>query len=397
MHIMERRQFIRIVGGGVVFASSAGLLSSCGFGIPKSAVRAWNSVPPETELRRWVLSHALLAPNPHNMQPWIADLSAESEIALRLDTTRLLPETDPYGRQILMGCGAFLEILAIAAAERGYRADVALFPAGAMEGTLDGRAVATIRLVADANLAPDPLFKSVRERRTDRREYDVDRPVAPSDVAALSAAVQGFPIRLGVVGQRDAADDAQLRSIRMVASNAWAIELTTELKMMETMRVLRFGSGEIDRHRDGLVITNPMLVTLKRLRLLKPNKFPAPDSKATVSQIKNFNTITASTPSYLWLVTEGNTRTQQILAGRAYARLNLAGTALGLAMHPTSQALQEYPEVQSQYASIHALLHAPATVNTVQILARLGYPKPGSESAGPAPRRGIDALVATRG
>ncbi len=216
-------------------------LSSCGFGIPKSAVRAWNTVPPDTDLRRWVLSHALLAPNPHNMQPWIADLSADAAITLRLDTTRVLPETDPYGRPMLMGCGAFLELLSLAAAERGHRAEIALFPSGPTGSTLDGRAVATIRLTADASIAPDPLFKQVRERRTDRREYD-----------------------------------AQLQSIRKTASSAWSIELRTKRTMMETMRVLRFGSREIDRHRDGLVITSPTLVTLKRLGLLNPSKFPHP-------------------------------------------------------------------------------------------------------------------------
>ena len=393
---MERRRFIRLAGGGVVLASSAGFVSSCGFGIPKSAVRAWNTMPPDTDLRRWVLSYALLAPNPHNMQPWIADLSADAAITLRLDTTRLLPETDPYGRQILMGCGAFLELLSLAAAERGHRAETTLFPTGAMGSRLDGRPVATIRLTADASIAPDPLSKQVRARRTDRREYDARRPVAPADVASLSAVVHGLPLRFGVVGQRDAADDAQLQSIRTTASSAWSIELSTERTMMETMRVLRFGSREIDRHRDGLVITSPTLVTLKRLGLLNASKFPAPDSKATVSQIRTFNAIAASTPSYLWLVTEGNAREQQILAGRAYARLNLAGTALGLAMHPTSQALQEYPEVQSQYASIHTLLQAPTPGHTVQMLARLGYPTPGVKSAAPAPRRGLDALIAER-
>jgi hypothetical protein len=32
----------------------------------------------------------------------LADLGREGEITLRLDTQRLLPATDPFGRQILM-------------------------------------------------------------------------------------------------------------------------------------------------------------------------------------------------------------------------------------------------------------------------------------------------------
>ena len=53
--------------------------------------------------------------------------------------------------------------------------------------------------------------------------------------------------------------------------------------------------------------------------------------------------MTAATPAYLWIVSEGNWRAQQIDAGRAYARDALAGKAAGLAMHPNEQALQEHP------------------------------------------------------
>ena len=42
----------------------------------------------------------------------------------------------------------------------------------------------------------------------------------------------------------------------------------------------------------------------------------------------------------------------QVNAGRAYARVQLAGTAQGVAMHPLQQALQEYPEQARPYAAI---------------------------------------------
>ncbi len=46
------------------------------------------------------------------------------------DPQRLLPEPAPFGRLILMGAGTFLELLAMAAAKRGHRAEVSLFPDG---------------------------------------------------------------------------------------------------------------------------------------------------------------------------------------------------------------------------------------------------------------------------
>jgi hypothetical protein len=104
--MQARRQFISLVGGGIILA--AGSTASAGI-YPASAVEAWSTIPVETDIRRWILAHALLAPNPHNRQPWIADLRRDGEILLICDGERLLPDTDPFGRQILIGCGAVLE------------------------------------------------------------------------------------------------------------------------------------------------------------------------------------------------------------------------------------------------------------------------------------------------
>ncbi len=393
---MERRRFIRLAGGGVVMAVAAGSLGGCtGFGVPPSAVAAWQGPGPDADPRRWALSYAILAPNPHNMQPWVADLRVPGEIALRLDTERLLPATDPYGRQILMGAGAFLELLAMAAAQRGHRAEITLFPEGEPGERLDGRPFARVRLTADAAVSPDPLFAQALARRTDRRAYDASRPIAPGHVARLNAAVAGLGVTFGLAGRAEAAgnDAERVEAIRAIVREAWRIEMTTEAPLMESVRVLRVGSAEIDRYRDGISITQPLPVMLMRLGLFDRTKFPAPDSRITQAQIKDFNAITASTPAYLWLVTEGNTRPQQLLAGRAYVRLNLAGAAAGLAMHPNEQALQEYPQVAAQYRAIHALLGAPAPRHTVQMLARVGYLPANVAAPPPAPRRGVDALI----
>ena len=67
-------------------------------------------------------------------------------------------------------------------------------------------------------------------------------------------------------------------------------------------------------------------------------------------------------------------------AGRAYVRLQLQATALGVGMHPMSQALQEFAEMAPHYESAHQLIlgrPAPRTPKdaTVQMFCRIGYPK----------------------
>ncbi|MGZ3173569.1 MAG: Acg family FMN-binding oxidoreductase, partial [Caldimonas sp.] len=76
-------------------------------------------------------------------------------------------------------------------------------------------------------------------------------------------------------------------------------------------------------------------------------------------------------------------------AGRAYARVQLAATAKGLALQPLQQALQEYPEQAKPHAEARALLDASSPVKTVQMWARVGY----APAIGPASRRGVAAQV----
>lgn len=62
-------------------------------------------------------------------------------------------------------------------------------------------------------------------------------------------------------------------------------------------------------------------------------------------------------------------------------RLNLTATRQGIAIHPLSQALQEYSEMASLYDELHSELQVSAPAR-VQMFARIGY---GPET-GPSPR-----------
>src|SRR5512137_2274897 len=147
---MERRGFIRLLGGGVAMVA-AGSLAGCTGDLPAVAVAPWAGPGSTDDVRRWVLGYAILAPHSHNLQSWLVDLGTPDEIVLRCDLTRLLPETDPFSRQIMMSQGTFLELLDLAARERGLRADITLFPEGAFgPDRIDTRPVARVRLQPDA-------------------------------------------------------------------------------------------------------------------------------------------------------------------------------------------------------------------------------------------------------
>lgn len=381
---MERRQFIRILGGGVIFAAGAGA-AGCSPAMPGDAVAAWRGPGDDADPRRWILGWAILAPHSHNLQSWLVDLSAPGEMRLHCDPQRLLPQTDPHSRQIMMSHGTFLELLDLAARERGMRAEIVLFPEGPFDPAQQpSRPVAHVRLHADPGIARDPLFAQARSRHTNREPYDTARPVPDAAWQAMAAAAAADGLQFGWTGE-----PAALDAHRAIAREGWRIEMTTPAAIMESFRWLRIGASEVSRHRDGLTLLDPKVVWLDRLGLFDRSRVPAPDDFATTSQIAQFDRLIQATPAFLWITSDDNDRATQVRAGRAYVRAQLAATAHGVAMHPLQQALQEYPEQAKPHAEIRRLLGADEGSRTVQMWARVGFAPP----VGPAPRRGVDAQL----
>lgn len=388
---MQRRNFIRLAGGGTIAAATASsvALSGCSGRVPDEAIEAWQD-PYNTvtsgDVRHWIVSYAILAPHSHNLQSWVVDLRRPFEIWLYCDPKRLLPETDPHGRQLMMSHGTFLELLVMAAKERAYRADITLFPQGEFAGdTPDGRPIARIHLSTDTSVAKDPLFAQILQRHTNRQLYDIQRPVPSSAWLAMGGSLD-TSVRFGFVTQED--EDA-IAQHRKIANDAYRIEMTTPRTVLESYRWLRMGAGEVNAHRDGISVMAPMPVLLTTLGLFDRTQAPAADSYATTSELDDFKKKIASTPAFTWLMTRDNSRATQIAAGRAWVRQQLQATAQGLAMQPLSQALQEYPEQQGPYNDIHRLCGAAATGQTLQMWARVGYAPP----VGPAPRRRFEDFL----
>jgi len=380
---MNKRQFLRISGGGLIATATLSSLPGCSTDLPPEAIAAWRPPAADMDIRRWAISHALLAPHAHNLQSWLVDLDTPDTIVLRLDLRRLLPETDPWSRQLVISQGTFLELLQIAANERGYRADISMFPQGEFDAkTPDSRPTALIRLAKDDGVKTDPLFAHIFNRHTHRGVYENRIPNAQAR-QTLADSVKGFPVQLGLV----TSEEASMQQHRAIAMDAWRIEMQTPHTLLESYKVLRVGPQEIAQHRDGISLNTPMVRGLVALNLFDRSKPSEPDSFAIKGQISEFNDKMSTTPACVWLSTSDNSRRTQMLCGRAYVRLQLAATALGLRMHPLSQALQEYPEQTNNYKAIHELLVGKDSTATVQMWTRLGYAPVGS----PSPRRGLQA------
>lgn len=361
------------------------LIAQCGPALP-DPIAAWRDPGAgEADPRRFALAHAILAPNPHNRQPWLVDLPGADEIVLHADLERLLPATDPFDRQIVIGCGAFLELLDLAARSRGQRAEMTLWPEGEPQPRLDGRPFAHVRLVAEAN-APDPLFDQILARRTNREPFEA-RDVAPTaldDIAVVSRGANAWQ----TLGVHHVAGGELRDSLHTLAWDAFEQEFRTPAAHGETVALMRVGKKEIATHRDGIAIQGPMVEFARAVDLVNKRTLADIENDQTREGLEAWRPLALDAPAFLWITSTDNSRATQIEAGRAYARANLAATRAGLSMHPWSQALQEYAEMAALHAQAETLLNAPGEAR-VQMLARVGY----GPAVDPAPRRGLSEHI----
>lgn len=365
---MNRRQWI--VGAGT---SALALL---GVGVwwrvtrmPQTATRPWD-IPNDrpADVRLDAFRHAILAPNPHNRQPWLIKLVGTDTALVSCDLTKRLPHTDPFDRQIVIGFGCFIELTRLAAAQRGVGLELTLFPDGEPQPQLDARPVARLKFISNPRVQRDPLYPAIVKRRSNKEPYNLAKHVP----LALANKIAGGADKAII-------DAAAIAPIRDTIVEAMLTEQTTRRTYMESVNLMRIGHAEIDANPDGIDLGGPMLEGLKLAGQLDRPQLSDPLSATFKAGLDSLTQSYGSVPAVIWIKTPKNSRADQIEAGRRYIRANLRATQLGVDMHPMSQSLQEYAEVSQSYEKIRELLGA-AGEERLQMFARIGFGNPVSPS-----------------
>lgn len=364
---MITRRKVLLGASGVVLAGVAGGSLFAATRTPHAARAPWQSpgalsADPRVAAMEW----AVLAPNPHNRQPWLMAFSGTDEAQLYCQLDRRLPETDPFDRQVLIGLGCFMELFVLAAQDQGYDVRVSPFPEGAppVDGRLDARPIAHLQLVPSNGLAKDPLFQHAPYRRSNKEAFDQDR-------ALTADTMMGFIKAAGGTAE-GTVDPAKVAALREVAWQAWQVEANTPRTHQESVNLMRIGKSEINRSPDGIDLGGAFLETLAVAGLLTRETLADPNSTAFKSGEDMYKGLIGSSQGFIWLTSDDDSRTAQLQAGRDWLRLNLAATGAGVATQPLSQALQEFPEMAGPFADVHDTLGVE-TPRRVQMLARIGY------------------------
>jgi hypothetical protein len=383
---VRRRAFLSKTLEASLWLTVPALISSCGERKGQDPIASARAAGIDKPILLAIVA-GIGAPNPHNTQAWRFRIHSDLEMSLYVDPERLLPATDPSSRQVHIGQGTFLEHLDLGARELGCQARIELLPEGEYGASEIGKKpVARVALEPDQAASRDPLWAAVPHRTTNRASYE-----GPY----LTEAECGRILALAAPRHARAeysADPGRLGSIGETLIQAFAVETNTHRTYDETLRWFRFSDEEISSFRDGLSLPSNATSGLKRFlaeKFLISRENWHSDKNRKVA-IDLFRDQVGSARALVWLSTSENTMRDWVLVGRDYARLQLAVTSLGLAMHPMSQALQEYAEMADLRTRLGAELRTHPG-QTVQMLARLGR----SSYAYKSPRRPIAAMIIT--
>lgn len=158
---------------------------------------------------------AVLAPSPHNTQPWLWQVTPDA-IELRADRARMLRVNDPQGRKLVISCGCALENLSMALRAFGIEHSVVELP-DPDEPDLLARVALGARSKPRQPQGAAQLT-AIRDRRTNRGPFSA-QPLPTQLITSLVADADAFEVKFALV------EDARRDQVRELVATADREEL----------------------------------------------------------------------------------------------------------------------------------------------------------------------------
>lgn len=282
------------------------------------------------------LRAAVLAASPHNTQPWQFEESNEA-ITVYADRSRHLGSFDPFRREMHLGLGCAIENFALAARTFGLAADVHVVN-GRLAVSPGSQPVRAAR-IALRRTRPlgDPLVDAIPSRRTNRGPYR-DQSIAAERLQELVdlAELESSPT-VRVIFLTD--DVARREAGALIVGATERIVADPEMSL-DSFRWIRTGRRAVLAHRDGVTIDTAGAGRLKTLAAkILPNLSAAAIDRIWLDATRATHTATAAVFGMM-LVPDRLDMASAIAAGRAWQRLHLAATIMGLAAQPLNQPVE---------------------------------------------------------
>ena len=317
-------------------------------------------------------AHGLLASNGHNMQPWKIKLATDKNVFyLFADSERLTKEVDPFARQTMITQGTFLEYVRVSGDKLGYKTDIVLFPDGEYDekklmDSMKEKPVAKIT-ITKAEPKNSSLYDFIFLQDTNRSEY-LSTQLTSEQIKELQAINTDESITIKFFQDKE-----NIKELGSYAMEGAKIESSITRFNEESANIFRANENQKNKYPYGFSVegqgtTGIMKHVMQGLITL----IPSINNEKNVANmyVKSTQTAVDNTPAYAMIITKDNSRSQQVKSGMLYSRLILTAHSLGFVMQPTSQVLEEYPEMKEQYSKIHRDYAAKGS--TIQMLVRVG-------------------------
>lgn len=316
------------------------------------------------------IAYGLTAPSPHNTQSWFIDTISSTEMMLYVK--HLLPETDPPSRQIHMGAGCFIELVAIGMSFEGYEVEVEYFPLGDYEMkpySLASKPVAKIKLIENKSISKDTLYDYIYQRGTNRKPYEGNL-ITNTEFEKIKGLIGNTWSEMIFINEPQ-----KMKPYLDIFSIAMEIETKTRGTNEETRRNFRFSEAERAEKKDGISIPqmgySGMIEKIAEKSLNNGDSATWHSEKNFKATMKGINKGIYSSKGIVMFKTTTNEKLDWVKSGRDYARFNIAIAALGIVTHPYNQVIQEYEEMSAPREEFNMLCNMKGE-EKVQMIVRIG-------------------------
>ncbi|GFZ29940.1 hypothetical protein CSC2_04660 [Clostridium zeae] len=320
-----------------------------------------------------LISNGILAASGHNMQPWIIKLDPNKDIFyLYANSDLLTKEVDPFARQTMITQGTFLEYIVVSGEHFGYKVNIDFFPKGQYDeqnlaSSMKEKPVAKVSISEDKN-EDSKLYDFMFLPDTNRESYEKASLTKEQLDTLLNLSNEDVKIKTFD-------DKNSLKQLGAYAMKGAEIEANIHRMNEESAKVFRVNEYEKNKYRYGYSFEGQNITGLKKYLMQGLiTLIPSINSEKASSDIYINSTKTAveNTPAYGMVITKNNSRIEQVKSGMVYSSLVLNGHALGIAMQPLSQVLEEYTEMKEQYENFHKDYADKG--DTIQMFFRVGKP-----------------------